>query len=80
MTVAAVHHIIGLTTIVRERRLPVKGTVRAHVNQKVSPGDIVADASWAREHIFLDVARLLSVRAATADRLMRQGAPQTLKR
>ena len=68
MTVAAVHHIIGLTTIVRERRLPVKGTVRAHVNQKVSPGDIVADASWAREHIFLDVARLLFRRAPHAAR------------
>jgi hypothetical protein len=68
---APVHHILGLTTIVRERRLPIKGTVRARVNQKVSPADVVADAAWAREHVFLDIARQLGIDAAAADRLIR---------
>jgi hypothetical protein len=71
MTLAAVHHIIPLTTVVRERMLPVKGIVRARLNQKVSPADIVAEAKWAREHIFLDVARSLNVTPDVADTLIR---------
>lgn len=71
MALAAVHHILPLTTIVRERRLPIKGTVKARLNQKVSSADVVAEASWAREHIFLDVSRTLAVPADVADRLIR---------
>ncbi|MFH1184345.1 MAG: hypothetical protein V1755_04805 [Chloroflexota bacterium] len=71
MTLAPVHHILALTTVVRERRLPIKGSVRVRAGQKVSPGDIVADATWAREHIFLDVARMLGISAVAADRLIR---------
>jgi hypothetical protein len=79
MGLAAVHHILPLTTIVRERRLPVKGMVRARVNQKVSPGDIVAEATWAREHVFLDVARILDLSAAAADRLIRCKAGESIQ-
>jgi hypothetical protein len=71
LTLAAVHHILPLTTIVRERRLPIPGAVRVRAGQKVQPGDIVADAAWAREHIFIDVARSLGVTALAADRLIR---------
>jgi hypothetical protein len=41
------------------------------LNQKVGPADIVADATWSREHIFLDVSRTLGISAAEADRLLR---------
>ncbi|HET6846779.1 MAG TPA: hypothetical protein VFH29_08080 [Anaerolineales bacterium] len=71
MTLAAVHHILPLTTIVRERRLPIPGIVRVRAGQRVHAGDVVADAAWAREHIFIDVARLLGLSAAAADRLFR---------
>jgi hypothetical protein len=71
LALAAVRHILPLTTVVRERRLPIKGTVRVRTGQKVSPNDIVADATWAREHIFLDVARILGIPAASAERLIR---------
>jgi len=74
VALAAVLHILPLTTIVRERRLPIKGNVRVRVGQKVSPADIVADAVWSREHIFLDVARTLGVSGAAADRLIRYKA------
>ncbi len=68
---APVHHILPLTSIVRERMLPVTGKVSAHLNQKVVPTDIVAEASWAREHFFLDVAGALNLNPDAADKLIR---------
>ncbi len=71
MTIAPVHHILPLTTVVRERTLPIKGTVVARMGQKVSSADIVAEAVWSREHYFLDVARILGLSPDEADRLIR---------
>lgn len=68
---ALVHHVIGLTSIVRERTLPISGTVTARLQQKVSANDVVAETHWAREHVLLDVARLLNVTPAMADRLIK---------
>jgi hypothetical protein len=66
-----VHHIIGLTSIVRERLLPVSGTVLVRLNQKVSSNDVIAETNWAREHVILDVARALRVHANVADRIVK---------
>ena len=71
IVLSSVHHVVPLATIVRERQLPVKGTVRVRLGQRVSPGDIVADATWAREHVFLDVARTLGISGAAAERVIR---------
>ncbi|MDO9300356.1 MAG: hypothetical protein Q7T89_03195 [Anaerolineales bacterium] len=68
---APVHHIVGLTSIVRERLLPISGTVLVRLNQKVNPNDVIAEANWAREHVLLDVARTLGVSANMADRLVK---------
>ena len=68
---APVNHIIGLTSIVRERLLPVSGNVLVRLNQKVTPMDVIAETRWAREHVLLDVARLLRVSPNAAERLIK---------
>jgi biotin carboxyl carrier protein len=68
---APVNHILPLTTIERKRVLPVAGNVVAKLNQKISPTDVIAEATWAREHVLIDVARTLSISSNAADRLLR---------
>jgi len=68
---APVTHILGLTTILRERLLPVPGVVNVRLNQRVSASEVVAEARWSREHVLLDVARNLGVSSLAADRLIR---------
>jgi hypothetical protein len=68
---APVHHITGFASIMRERLLPMPGTVLARLGQKVSPNDVIAEATWSRDHILLNVARTLGVSPAMADRLIK---------
>jgi len=62
---------LPLTTIIRERTLPVAGKVNVHVNQRVNPTDVIAEANYAREHVLLDVARTFGITAMEADKQIR---------
>src|ERR1043166_3332962 len=68
---APVLHVIPLATITRERTLPGPRKVKVHVNQRVNPTDVVAEATFAREHVLLDVARTFGVTANAADKMLR---------
>jgi hypothetical protein len=68
---APVLNILPLATIVRERTLPVAGKVNAHVNQRVSPTDVIAEASYSREHVLFDVARTFGVSVSAADKMIK---------
>lgn len=71
---AHVSHVLSLTNIRRERMLPVPGRVLARKGQKVSPADIVAQATIAPEHIVLDIARGLGLSIKDADRYIQRKA------
>jgi hypothetical protein len=68
---APVLHVLPLATITRERTLPVAGKVNVHVNQRVNPTDVIAEASFAREHVLLDVARTFGMTPNAADKMIR---------
>lgn len=68
---APVTHILPLTAILRERLLPVPGTVNVRLDQRVAASDVIAEARWAREHLLVDVARKLGISPDAADRLIR---------
>jgi hypothetical protein len=61
MVVPPVLHVLPLTTIRRQRTLPVPGRVTVELNQRVRPRDVVAEAEIAPQHQFIDVAHMLGV-------------------
>ena len=67
---ASITHILPLTTIRRERFLPVSGRLLVRKGQKVSTTDIVGEAKVNSEHLLLDLVRGLGVPAGKADLLL----------
>jgi len=65
---AQVTHFLPITTIRRERVLPLPGRVLVRKGQKVSASDIVAEARVNPEHLLLDIARGLGLSEEKADR------------
>ncbi len=63
---ASITHILPLTTVVRKRLLPVEGRVLAKLGQKVTPTDVVADATLGRKHLIIDIAELLRIPSQNA--------------
>lgn len=69
---ASVVHVLPLSTIRRERLLPVPGRVLVRQGQKVEPRGVIAEAAVAPEHLLLNVARSLGVSSKKAKSLIQR--------
>jgi len=58
---AKVKHILPVTTIHRERLLPIPGRVLARRGQKVTTNDVIAEANLTVEHIMVNIAKTLRI-------------------
>jgi hypothetical protein len=75
---APITHILPLTTIRRERALPVSGKVLVRASQKVGASDTIAEANLYAEYLLIDVARGLGMSAEKADRYIHCQVGSTL--
>jgi hypothetical protein len=67
---APVTHFLHFTTIRRERLLPLPGRILVHEAQKVNSLDVIAETRFGKEHLLIDVAGALGVRAEAAQNLI----------
>jgi hypothetical protein len=80
MYIPPVAHVLPLTSIRRQRTLPVPGTITVHLNERVQPQDIIAEAEVAPQHKFIDVAQGLGLPVREVSRyLVRERGERVIK-
>jgi hypothetical protein len=64
---ASVNHFLPLTTIRRQRVLPIGGRLLVTTGQKVAPTDVIAEANLAPQHTLLEVGHALGLTPEQVD-------------
>ncbi len=75
-----VKHIHALTSIKRERVLPVTGHILVRRLQKVSPTDVIVLAPLSPQYMLLDISHGLKVSTSRADELLQRQAGDELSK
>ena len=65
-------HVVPMTTIRRERQLPIPGVITVRMNEKVQAGDVLGEAEPAARFFSLDLARALGLPAKEAVRHLKR--------
>jgi hypothetical protein len=68
---APTFHVLPLTVIRRERKLPFPGKILVRKGQKVGANDAVVEAKLSPKHLMLDIAMGLSVSRTRSERFIR---------
>lgn len=69
---APVVHVLPVTLVLRKRYLPISGRVLTRKGQKVTAGEVVAEANPTPSHQLIDIARGLGVSADEADQYIQK--------
>lgn len=69
--IAPVLHVLPLTTISRQRVLPVDGRVMVKPGQKVTPSDVIAEGVSNRKHAIVDLVEHFGVLGPKIDKLIK---------
>jgi len=78
--IAAITHILPLTTVVRTRMLPTDGRIIARQGQKVTPTDIVGEAIIGRKYVIIDFAQGLNLPSQKATTFLKVKKGQKVAR
>jgi len=78
MIYTTVRQILPLANIRRERVLPVQGRVVARRMQKVTPTDVVAEATLEPQHMMIDLTQGLNVSVERAEELLQRQTGEML--
>ncbi|NIM96155.1 MAG: hypothetical protein GTO18_20855 [Anaerolineales bacterium] len=80
MFLPPVVHLLPLTTIRRQRDLPVPGRITVHLNQRVRPRDIIAEADVSPRHIIIDVAKSIGVSTQDVSRHLTRDSGERIEK
>jgi hypothetical protein len=69
---ASIRHVLPLTTIRRQRLLPLPGRILVRKGQPVSAGEVVAEADLAPSHLLVDAARALGLTPVQVEAAMQR--------
>ena len=80
MILPKVLHVLPLTTIRRQRILPMPGRITVDLNHRVRSRDLIAEAQVSPRHLFVDVAKILGIDARDVARYLTRDKDERIEK